>query len=101
MVVAMNDINATLSALFVNQYNRTIEQGCPRVNFGGVARYVMKQVYNEFVKDKTITPIEELSFDEKMSLVDECRATGGTFTNETLIEQSKMVHLIRTINKNI
>lgn len=100
MGMDMNEINATLSALFVNQYNRTKENGLPRVNFGGVARYVMIQVYNEFVKDKILMPIEELSFDDKMSLVDECRATGEFFTNETLIEQSKMLHVIRTINSN-
>ena len=60
----------------------------------------MVGLYDLFVKDKSITPIEELPQEEKMKLTDECREMKIQYTNETLITQCKILHLIKEINNN-
>lgn len=98
MVLDMNDVNVALTGLFVNIYNKYKGENKTYIPNTSVAKITMIQVYESFIKEGILISIEKLSFEDKMSLVDECRATGATFTNETLIQQSKILHVIRTIN---
>lgn len=66
-----------------------------------VAKIIMMEAYNQFVKEGVLVPIEELSVEEKMELVNECREMKEIFyTNESLIIDSKTLHTIKLINNN-
>lgn len=66
----------------------------------GVAKEVFLSTYKMFVLDKSITPIEKLPEDEKIKLVSECKETGINFTNSTLTDSARILHIIKFINEN-
>jgi hypothetical protein len=67
------------------------------IPWGTVARLAMISVYNKFVNDKSIIPIEELPEEEKKYLVAECNRSHPGHSNATLIEQCRMFHLTRIL----
>lgn len=93
-------IDNGLAVMFVNHYNDANKRGVKYIPCTDVAKEVMLRLYKRFVSDKTVVPIEELSQEEKQSLVDEYRLVEKEYTNETLIESSKILYTIRLINDN-
>lgn len=92
-------INQSLSVLFVGRYNDCKEKGVTHIPSTTVAKIVMLELYDKFINDGVVKPIEELTNEEKEKLVAECREVKNhNYTNETLTETSKILHLIKTIN---
>lgn len=92
------DINTSLSVLFVKIYNDRKAEDKNYIPCGSVAKEIMIKMYDKFVAENLIEPIEKLPETEKKLLVEECRLTGEDFTNETLITTSKIFHVIKQIN---
>lgn len=65
-----------------------------------VSKEVFLSTYKNFIKEKLIEPIEKLPEENKKELVKECRDTGLSFTNESLINSAKILHTIKFINDN-
>lgn len=65
-----------------------------------VSKDVFLSTYKMLIADKSIAKIEDLPNDDKIKLVTECRKTGLNFSNETLINASKILHVINFINAN-
>lgn len=91
------EIDLTLSVLFVNNYNENKRKGTNYIPDTAVVKAVMLPMYEKLVREGLI-PIENLSEEGKRSLMAECRRTGENYTNKTLIEQCKILYLIKTIN---
>jgi hypothetical protein len=91
-------IDIDLSVLFTGYYNEMKGKGRTYIPDTGVAKIIMIGIYNKWIKDE-LTPIEDLPREEKLKLVDECRATGNNYTNKTLIEQCKILYLIKNLNE--
>lgn len=87
-----------LSIYFVSFYNRTgnllflISSHVPKIT--------MLHLYDTFIMENSITPIEKLPEENKRQLVKECRETGWDFTNASLISSAKILHTIKFINEN-
>lgn len=95
----------SLSALYVGMYKKERVMGI-KINYlqhiidSVISKKVMLLIYRDLIKDKWLTPIEDLPTYEKQQLVNECRDTGLFFTNETLIRSAKILHTIKFINAN-
>lgn len=72
-LVMSEDINTSLSVLFVNIYNERKNEGKNYIPFTKVAQVIMIGMYEKFVAENLIEPIEKLSETEKKLLVEECR----------------------------
>ena len=94
-----------LSSMYVSMYKHGRFRG-KDMNYllhildTGISKKVMLLIYNDLLSDGWITPIENLIEYDKQQLVNECRATGLNFTNETLINSAKILHTIKFINEN-
>jgi len=93
----MDDINTELILLFVKRYGEGKKNNIFHVPGGSVCNRVIRQAYKEFIADGYIKPLEQLTLEEKRLLLDECRAGGETFTNETLIQRCMNLHVIKFI----
>lgn len=92
-------INQSLSVVFVGMYNQRKEKGETYIPDFTVAKMTMTGLYNSFVRDGVLKPIEEISKEEKEKLVSECREVKNhNYTNETLTQTSKVLYLIKSIN---
>lgn len=96
----MNDVSIALVGLFRKIYNEHKDQGKVYIPNTSVAQVILTEAYKSFINEKIMTPIEQLSMEEKISLTDECRKTGEFFTNETLTERCKALYVIKVINNN-
>lgn len=95
------DIDVTLSALFVDFYNSQKGKGKTYIPCTNVAKRVMLLLYEQFIVQGLLIPIEQLSLEEKKKLVNECRLMENIFyTNKSLIENSKILYVINLINEN-
>ncbi len=93
-------VNTSLTGIFVGIYNKIKKEGRTYIPFTTVAKTALLGVYKECVKDGSVIAIEDLQKEEKENLVAECREQDIFFTNETLIQQCKCLHLIKAINDN-
>lgn len=89
----------SLSAMYVTMY-KSNKASLTNFLHSLVARQTMIKIYNLFVKEENVIPIEKLPKEDKELLVKECRDTGLKFTNATLIEASKILHTLKFINAN-
>lgn len=64
----------------------------------GVSKIVLIKLYEVAVVLNQITAIEFLPQYKKQSLVDECRATGINFTNETLIRSCRILYVLKSMS---
>lgn len=87
-----------LSVYFVSYYNKT--GNLLFIISSHVPKITMLNLYDIFIREKSILPIELLPKENKISLVKECRDTGLEFTNKTLINSAKILHTIKFINAN-
>ena len=62
-----------------------------------VPKLVLIDVYKILVKDNLLKPIEQLPDGKKQELVNECRATGLLFTNESLIRSARILHTLKLV----
>ena len=86
-----------LTVFFTGMYNR--DQSCLNYLFESHApKYIYTRMYDKMVRLYGLTPIENLEEEEKKQLVSECRSTGIFFTNKTLIEAAKTLHVIKFLN---
>jgi len=90
-------IDFTLSAFFIGLYKKD-KKNLDFLIDSGVPVNVMKRVYEIMLIDG-LTPVENLEESEKKELVKECRATGLQFTNRTLTDAAKILHVIKFINQ--
>jgi len=90
-------VDFNLSAFFVGIYNKN-KSSLDFLIESAVPKDVMKKVYETLIKDGLV-PIEKLPDEQKKELVKECRETGLTFTNQTLIEAAMILHTIKTISE--
>lgn len=95
------EIDIDLCCLFVKHYNSHKEKGVVNIPDIEVAKIVMFRTYDKFIKDELIMPIELLPLNEKQDLVNECKEMKDIFyTNTSLTENCKILHLIKFINSN-
>lgn len=93
------NIDFHLSTMFIKFYNDLKRDGITFIPDTEVAKYIFLKGYNDYVRIKMLVPIEELESEEKMKLVSECREMKGVFyTNETLIRNCKILHVINLLN---
>ena len=97
----MNDVNIALTRTFVNIYLKCKEEGSSYIPNTNVAKIILGEAYNEFTKHGEILPVEDLSEERKMELVAECKATGEAFTNDTLTNKCKILHVLKEISSGI
>lgn len=90
------NIDNDLIITFASYYQKMQQEGKTYIPDTGVAKEVLIPMYDRLVKEG-LKPIEELTKEEKMELVAECRKDGKKYTNETLIEQSKILYLLKKI----
>lgn len=57
-------------------------------------------LYNLFVKENGLVPIDKLDENKKIELVKECKNTGKSFTNTSLINAAKVLHTLKFIKDN-
>ena len=91
-------VTQDLSIFFIGMYNNNKST----LNFlfeGFVPKYVFRKEYEIMIRFYGLEPIENLEQGKKKELVSECRATGIFFTNQTLIEAAKTLHVIKFINQ--
>jgi len=91
------NVDESLTTLFVNDYLRLKGKYIPDTI---VAKRILLRMYTRFVSEG-LSPIENLSHEDKMSLVNECRMTGEKYTNETLTNQCRILYLLKTITNDI
>ncbi len=58
---------------------------------------VLSKYYEICIKTNEITPIEKLPESERRKLAVECRATGLFFSNRTLIQSAKILHILKSV----
>lgn len=87
------NIDETLTQLFVDFYKKMKKENSSYIPDTAVAKEVLLLMYEKFVR-KGLTPIEDLSHEDKVSLTTECRKTGNVYTNKTLTDHCKMLYLI-------
>jgi len=87
------NIDESLSDLFIDFYKEMKWQKSNYIPDTAVAKRILLRMYAKFVSDG-LTPIENLSHENKMSLVNECRMTGEKYTNESLTDKCKIIYLI-------
>lgn len=93
------NIEVDLCVMFVGCYNRLKEHGITFIPDTDVAKYILIRTYNQFVKEGLLSSIEDLDVEEKKKLVAECREMKDVFyTNETLIRNCKILHVINLLN---
>lgn len=93
------DIDISLSVLFVDFFNKKKSEGVTHIPCTAVAKKIMLGLYEKFVIEGVLNPIEELSLAEKQNLISECKMMKDIFyTNEKLITNCKILHLINLIN---
>ena len=90
------NVDESLTTLFVNDYLRLKGKYIPDTI---VAKRILLRMYTRFVSEG-LSPIENLSHEDKMSLVNECRMTGEKYTNETLTDQCRILYLLKTITND-
>ena len=91
-----------LAAFFVGVFNNNKgNKGCLEFLIESeVPKTVLIHTYNVFLKDEVLVPVELLTTEEKMKLVDKCRTTDLKFTNETLTDAARILYTINFINEN-
>lgn len=62
-----------------------------------VSKEIMLGRYNIALIYKLCLPIEKIAQEEKMKLVEECRATGLKFTNKSLTDAAKILYTLKKI----
>jgi hypothetical protein len=87
-------IELELCPMFISQYNRG---NLDYLITSGVPKRVLLRVYDLMLVEENLTPIEKLPEEQKKSLATECRATGIKFSNESLREAARILHVIKFI----
>ena len=90
------NIDESLTILFSDYYQKM--KGKNYIPYTVVVKEILIPMYERFVREG-LPRIEDLPHEEKVSLTEECRATGEKFTNETLIKQCKILYLLRNVTK--
>lgn len=89
-----------LSIDFIGWYNSAKKKGITFIPDTVVAKIVMGKLYDEFVRQGLLTKIEYLPVEEKVELTNECREVKDVlYTNKSLTENCRILHLIKFINK--
>jgi Mg/Co/Ni transporter MgtE len=89
-------IEIELCSTFVSQYKKGHLE---YLITSDVPKEVILKVYKILVNEKQITIIENLAEEEKKKLVDECRETGLKFTNKSLTNAAKILHVLKFFNE--
>ena len=96
------NIEVSLCALFAKNYRENKSVGVTYIPDTIVAKIVMTKMYNQFVNDGLLVPIEFLPEEKKIELVDECRRVKDSFyTNESLRVQCRILHAINIVNSKL
>lgn len=95
--------NISLCIFFVDMYNEWKAKGITLIPKTTVAQDVLLKAYDQLIlRDKVMLPIDLLTKEEKEKLVAECREVKDhNYTNETLIRDCKLLHVIKTIKNNV
>lgn len=91
----MISINQQLTAFFVSRYNGDNS----RLKFivdGSVSKVSIVPIYNQFIKEKMLTPVERLSDEEK----EEIRQELLKYDIPLTVISAKILHTIKFINEN-
>lgn len=88
-------IELEISAKFAGMYQRE-KSMLDFLITSEVPRRVLLTRYKLFLNEG-LTKIEDLPEDKKKELVDECRETGLTFTNESLRQSARILHTLKFI----
>lgn len=104
------NIEDDLCVICVNFYNYTKEEGVTYIPDTAVAKYALLKKYYLFIQYGYLQRIEDIPTEEKIELTTECRniemkdRSGKTerirFTNETLTDYCRILHVIKFINNN-
>lgn len=90
------NIDTELTVFFVGYYNKT-----KIIPDSVVAKEILLKKYQQFLNEGILTPIENITQEEKINLVNECRSMKDkNYTNKTLKEQSIVLYLILFLNFN-
>lgn len=93
------NVDVELCSFFVSFYNAKKKEGVVFIPDIEVAKDVMGRLYKQYVNEGLIKPIQLLSNEEKVELTSECRLMEGVaYTNESLILNCKILHVINLIN---
>lgn len=90
-------VNDNLSAFFVTMYNKN-NLSATFLFESYVPNYVLIKTYKNFVREKILTPIEDILIEEKIKLWEECKATG--VEKNKIVDAAKILHTIKFINEN-
>lgn len=88
-------IELEISAKFAGMYKRE-KSMLDFLITSEVPRRVLLTRYKLFLNEG-LTKIEDLPEDKKKELVDECRETGLSFTNESLRQAARILHTLKFI----
>lgn len=91
-------VDLNLLAFFASLYKKD-KKNLDFLIESAVPKDVMSKVYEIMIRFYGLEPIENLEEEKKKELVSECRATGLFFTNKTLTEAAKTLHVIKFINQ--
>lgn len=90
------NIDESLTTLFVQYYQKMKREKKSYIPDTQVAKRILLRMYERFVSEG-LTPIENLNRQDKVSLTSECRMTGERYSNQSLIEQCKILYLIKKL----
>lgn len=99
----ITNIHASLTLFFFDMYESYKAKGITRIPNTSLACEILLQQYDNFIlREKIMLPIELLSKEQKEKLVAECREVKNhNYTNETLIRDCKLLHVVKTIKNNV
>lgn len=85
-----------LLIFFVNLYN---EKKIKIIPCGVVAEYAILKKYNQFIREGLLTPIENLSHEEKIKLFNMVKEKNKPKTKQEIISTCKILSVINLINE--
>ena len=91
-------VTQDLSIFFIGMYNNN-KSALKFLFEAYVPKHIFRREYEIMIRFYGLDRIENLEDEKKKELVSECRATGIIFTNQTLIEAAKTLHVIKFINQ--
>lgn len=95
------DVETNLASLFASYYKKMYVKGINYIPDTQVAKIIMIRLYDRFVSDGSLLPVEELPITEKKVLTSECRLMKDVFfTNDKLKMYCKILHTINALNED-
>jgi len=87
-------IEEELLVIFVQYYNKT-----KVVPYSYVAKFAILKMYNQFVREQLLIPIEDLKQEDKMKLFNTVKEKNKPKTKQEIISTCKILSVINLINE--